>query len=147
MQESPSSEKETIETHSHLGKIMKLGNTFVRIGSPKFLTTIFRPNSFFFLPKDRLFQPKHYSAEILHVKSNDTLMVPSIVMYTIFWMIIFPAVSIFRLKGLFLTESIKNKPFSQKVPRMKYAYYRKKYHPKTIIIEQYTSTYASNNLI
>jgi hypothetical protein len=45
------------------GKIMKLGNTFVTIGSPKFLAAIFRPNKYYF-------RPKYYSAENLHVKFN-----------------------------------------------------------------------------
>jgi hypothetical protein len=46
-----------------MGKIMKLGNTFVTIGSPKFLAAIFRPNKYYF-------RPKYYSAENLHVKFN-----------------------------------------------------------------------------
>ena len=46
-----------------MGKIMKLGYTFVTIGSPKFLAAIFRPNKYYF-------RPKYYSAENLHVKFN-----------------------------------------------------------------------------
>ena len=47
----------------YVGKIMKLGYTFVTIGSPKFLAAIFRPNKYYF-------RPKYYSAENLHVKFN-----------------------------------------------------------------------------
>jgi hypothetical protein len=46
-----------------MGKIMNLGNTFVTIGSPKFLAAIFRPNKYYF-------RPKYYSAENFHVKFN-----------------------------------------------------------------------------
>jgi hypothetical protein len=46
-----------------MGKIMKLGYTFVTIGSPKFLAAIFRPNKYYF-------RPKYYSVENLHVKFN-----------------------------------------------------------------------------
>jgi hypothetical protein len=47
----------------HWSKIMKMGYTFVTIGSPKFLAAIFRPNKYYF-------RPKYYSAENLHVKFN-----------------------------------------------------------------------------
>jgi hypothetical protein len=71
---------------------MNLGNTFVTIGSPKFLTAIFRPNKCFFRPK--IF--------------TSNLTVPSKFVYNVFWMNYFPVVSIFRPKHLFLTDSIKN---------------------------------------
>jgi hypothetical protein len=45
---------------------MKLGNTFVTIGSPKFLAAIFRPNKCYF-------RPKYFSAENFHVKFNGAI--------------------------------------------------------------------------
>jgi hypothetical protein len=45
---------------------MYLGNTFVTIGSPKFLAEIFWPNKCFF-------RPKFFLAENFHVKFNGAL--------------------------------------------------------------------------
>ena len=50
----------------YMGKIMNPVNTFMTIGSPKFLAAIFRPNKCFF----RL---KSFSAENFHVKFNGAL--------------------------------------------------------------------------
>jgi hypothetical protein len=58
---------------------MNLGNTFVTIGSPKFLATIFRPNKCFFRPKIFMLN----------------LTVPLKFVYNVFWMNYFPVVSIF----------------------------------------------------
>jgi hypothetical protein len=45
---------------------MNAGNTFVTIGSPKFLAASFRPNKCFF-------RPKYFLAENFHVKFNGAL--------------------------------------------------------------------------
>jgi hypothetical protein len=45
---------------------MNLGNTFVTIGSPKFLAANFSPNKC-------CFRPKYFSAEKFHVKFNGAL--------------------------------------------------------------------------
>jgi hypothetical protein len=73
---------------------MKVGNTFVRIGSP-----IFR--KIFFRSKFLLLWPKYVSTEHLNVKSNITVMTPSIFMYNFRWTYFFHPVTSFWSKEHF----------------------------------------------
>jgi len=79
------------------GKIMKTGNTFVRIETPKLLAA-------FFQPEDRIFQSKHFLEEISHVKSNNSL--ENHVQY--FSNDLFLVVGIFRRKYFLIERSIFN---------------------------------------
>jgi hypothetical protein len=79
---------------------MKVGYTFVTIGSPTFRKSFFRPNLFFFSAESSIFRPKTLSAEPLNVKSNDTLTMPSIFVSNFSRRIFFHPVTSFRPKDI-----------------------------------------------
>jgi len=76
---------------------MKVGNTFVRIRSPKFRKTFFRP--------------KYISIEPLNIKSNGTLTMPSISMYNFIQKDFFHPVTSFQPKDIPTKKIFQPKEF------------------------------------